>query len=135
MLFPLITLTECGMSSCTKVGPISDYFPCSDLTGSLGITFLIRVGLTLVNCCRRQILECRDEKTLLELIHHPPPKLLPPNPDTLITLALNQKVKDDDIRKQRVKMEAQVKRHTQSQAPRKSTAPSAISLPRTDSFH
>jgi hypothetical protein len=100
-----------------------------------GITFLIRVGLALVSCCRRQILECRDEKTLLGLIHHPPPKLLPPNPDILISLALNQKIKDDDIRKQRVKMEAQVRRQTQSQAPRKSTAPSTISLPRTDSFH
>ncbi|KAM6488776.1 Rab-GTPase-TBC domain containing protein [Amanita muscaria] len=100
-----------------------------------GIPFLIRVGLALVSCCRRQILECREERTLLELIRQPPQRLLPPHPDALVTLSLNQKVKDDDVRKQRVKMEAQVKRQTQAQAVRKSTAASAISLPRTESFN
>lgn len=68
---------------------------------------------------------------VLETIHHPPLRLLPPTPDALVALALDQKLKDDDVRKQRIKMEAQVKRQTQAQAPRKSTATATISLPRT----
>jgi TBC1 domain family member 10 len=68
---------------------------------------------------------------ILETIRHPPPRLLPPTPDAFVALALDQKLKDDDVRKQRIKMEAQVKRQTQAQTPRKSTATAAISLPRT----
>ncbi|KAF8627921.1 hypothetical protein AX15_004171 [Amanita polypyramis BW_CC] len=95
-----------------------------------GIPFLIRVGLAVISCCRVQILQAGDDKTLLDVIHHPPLEVLPPNPDALIALVLNQKLKDEDVRKQRIKMEAQVKRQTQAQAPRRSTAASAISLPR-----
>ncbi|PFH46684.1 hypothetical protein AMATHDRAFT_154035 [Amanita thiersii Skay4041] len=98
-----------------------------------GIPFLMRVGLAIINCCRRILLECTSDASVLEVLHHPPSRLLPPNPDALVTLALSQKLKDDDVRKQRIKMEAQVKRQTQAQqAPRKTAAaPASISLPKT----
>lgn len=45
---------------------------------------------------------------------HPPPFLISSSPETLIELANSFKIKDDDIRKQRVKLEAQIKLRTQS---------------------
>ncbi len=72
-----------------------------------------------------------SDKMVLDIIRHPPLRILPPSPDALVSLALDQKLKDDDVRKQRIKMEAQVKRQTQAQVPRKSTTIATISLPRT----
>lgn len=93
-----------------------------------GIPFLIRVGLALIYCCRRRILECTSEESLLNCLRHPSPQSLPPSPDGFISLVYSIKLKDDDVRKQRVKMEAQVKRQTQV---RMNSMPGAISLPRT----
>ncbi|KAG6841034.1 hypothetical protein C0991_002496 [Blastosporella zonata] len=64
----------------------------------------------------------------LGAVLRPAPELLPTSPEALITLALAVKFKDDDFRKQRVKLEAQAKRQTQ--APRTAVSTS-ISLPRT----
>jgi hypothetical protein len=44
----------------------------------------------------------------------PPPFLISSSPETLIELANSFRIKDDDIRKQRVKLEAQIKLRTQS---------------------
>ena len=58
--------------------------------------------------------------------------LLPDDPEELITAALAQKVKDDDIMKQRMKVEALLRQQQQSQSTPRS-APrllSSISLPR-----
>ncbi|KAF8637265.1 hypothetical protein AX17_002945 [Amanita inopinata Kibby_2008] len=96
-----------------------------------GVPFLIRVGLVIVKSCRRRILECNDDDAIIDLLHHPPVMLLPAHPDGLVTSALNQKLKDDDVRKQRIKMETQVKLQAQAQMIRKTAASSSISLPRT----
>ncbi|KAJ7063506.1 rab-GTPase-TBC domain-containing protein, partial [Mycena amicta] len=78
-----------------------------------GIPFLFRVSLALFQCCRRQLLEAKSPDALFDILGQPSPHLLPPSPDALIALAFSVKLKDDDLRKQRVKMEAQVKRQTQ----------------------
>ncbi|KAH6881258.1 rab-GTPase-TBC domain-containing protein [Coprinopsis sp. MPI-PUGE-AT-0042] len=93
-----------------------------------GVPFLLRVGLALTSFVRRQLLECTSEEAVLSMLHRPPLTRLPPNTENYLTSALNVKLKDDDIKKQRVKLEAQVKRQTQQQAPRSA---GSISLPRT----
>ncbi|KAJ6488528.1 rab-GTPase-TBC domain-containing protein [Mycena vitilis] len=94
-----------------------------------GIPFLFRVGLAMFYCCRRRVLEATNHVSLLEILNHPSPNWLPPSPDAFIALANSFKVKDDDVRKQRIKMEAQVKRQTQ--APRPNPAASrSLSFPR-----
>ncbi|KAJ6547011.1 RabGAP/TBC [Mycena capillaripes] len=94
-----------------------------------GIPFLFRVGLALFYCCRKRVLEAINQDALFDILNHPLPGWLPPSPDAFIALAYSFKVKDDDVRKQRIKMEAQVKRQTQ--APRGNPSASrSLSLPR-----
>ncbi|CAA7263558.1 unnamed protein product [Cyclocybe aegerita] len=95
-----------------------------------GIPFLLRVALALMICCRRKLLDATSEEVVLQTLAQPPSAWLPATLDAFLSLAFSVKLKDDDIRKQRVKMEAQVKRQTQ--APRPSNVGGAgISLPRT----
>ncbi|KII83924.1 hypothetical protein PLICRDRAFT_118717 [Plicaturopsis crispa FD-325 SS-3] len=91
-----------------------------------GIPFLFRVGLALFQCCRRQLLDATGEQAVMLNLLHPQPNSLPPTAEAFVTLAHSMKLKDDDLRKQRVKMEAQVKRQAQSRVPGGS-----ISLPRS----
>ncbi|KAJ7491276.1 rab-GTPase-TBC domain-containing protein [Mycena latifolia] len=79
-----------------------------------GIPFLFRVGLALFYSCRRRVLEAINQESLFDVLARPSPNWLPPSPDAFIALAYSFKVKDDDVRKQRIKMEAQVKRQTQT---------------------
>ncbi|KAA1476351.1 hypothetical protein DENSPDRAFT_843281 [Dentipellis sp. KUC8613] len=108
-----------------------------DIFLSEGVVFLFRVGLALVTCCRRALLECTTTDRALELLLRPPGLLLSSNPDTLIELAGSAKLKDDDVRKQRTKLEAQVKkRQTQGRAltpsgGKTSSRGPSISLPRS----
>lgn len=74
------------------------------------------------------MLSSTSEAAALDCLVRPPAACLPANPETFITLAYSFKLKDDDVRKQRIKMEAQVKRQTQI---RTASAPGAsISLPK-----
>jgi hypothetical protein len=95
----------------------------------LGIPFLFRVGLAIVSFVRRQLLNCTSEETALSLLHRPPPLTLPPSPENYLSFVYSIKLKDDDVKKQRIKMEAQVKRQTQQQ-PRGANTAGSISLPR-----
>ncbi|KAF9499150.1 RabGAP/TBC [Pleurotus eryngii] len=92
-----------------------------------GIPFLVRAGLALISTCRRQIVEATSPEAVLQLLQHPPSSLLLSSPDAFLSLLNSFKLKDDDFRKQRIKMEAQVKRQTQ--APR-APPTSSISLPK-----
>jgi hypothetical protein len=94
-----------------------------------GVPILIRVGLAILYCCRRAILDATSEDAILYYLKRPSPTWLPPTPDAFITLAFSFKVKDDDVRKQRVKMEKQVKKQAQGQGTRL-VASGGISLPR-----
>ncbi|KAI0628503.1 RabGAP/TBC [Trametes polyzona] len=95
-----------------------------------GVTFLFRVGLAIFSGCRRLILQATSPDAILDTLCHPPPTALPLNPEALIELAFTVKLKDDDVRKQRNKLEAQVKRRTQPRASPLTSTPT-ISLPKS----
>jgi len=109
-----------------------DYLLFSDAyTTPTGIPFLLRVALSLTIMCRKFILSTTKnrESTVLATLSRPPFQWLPPTPDAFLTLAFSVKLKDDDIRKQRIKMGEQVKRQTQAQQAVSSVTLSGISLP------
>ncbi|KAJ3520195.1 hypothetical protein NMY22_g12857 [Coprinellus aureogranulatus] len=99
-----------------------------------GVPFLMRVGLSIISFVRRQLLECRSDEAALSLLHRPPPHVLPPTPENYLSFVYSVKLKDDDVKKQRVKMEAQVKRQTQQQPRVNGNAAGSISLPRVYRF-
>jgi hypothetical protein len=79
-----------------------------------GMVFLIRIGLAIMTCCHRTLLEVHQQSEVLKILTRPPPFLISSSPETLIELANSFRIKDDNIRKQRVKLEAQMKLRTQS---------------------
>jgi hypothetical protein len=106
------------------------------------VVFLFRIGLAIVTCCHRTLLGLHQESEALSTLTRPPPFLISSSPESLIELANSFRIKDDNIRKQRVKLETQIKLRTQSRlSARKSgrnsnggasdsgTASAAISLP------
>lgn len=76
------------------------------------------------------MLEMTSESTALRILRHPPGTLLPPGADAFLALVFAVKLKDEDVRKQRVKMEAQVKRQTQVPRAASTSGVGMISLPR-----
>lgn len=89
------------------------------------MVFLIRIGLAIVTCCHRTLLGLHQESEALSILTRPPPFLISSSPESLIELANSFRIKDDNIRKQRVKLEAQIKLRTLSRlsgAARKSTS-------------
>ncbi|EPS95810.1 hypothetical protein FOMPIDRAFT_143549 [Fomitopsis schrenkii] len=98
-----------------------------------GVAFLIRVGLAVISCCRESLLQCRGQEQLLATLAHPPLRNLPSTPDALIELAFSVKLRDDDIYKQRNKLETQLKRQMQTRPHLSSARVSTptISLPRS----
>ncbi|KAH9828948.1 RabGAP/TBC [Rhodofomes roseus] len=98
-----------------------------------GISFLFRVGLAILSSCRSSLLQCRGQESLLAVLAHPPPHCLPPTPDAFIDLAFSVKLRDEDIYKQRNKLEAQLKRQVQarSQLSASRVSTPTISLPRS----
>ncbi|KAI9059860.1 hypothetical protein FKP32DRAFT_1579071 [Trametes sanguinea] len=95
-----------------------------------GVTFLFRAGLAIFACCRRSILQSTSPDGVLDALAHPPIPALPPTPEAFIDLAFSVKLKDEDVRKQRNKLEAQIKRRTQPRASPLATTPT-ISLPKS----
>jgi len=96
-----------------------------------GVPFLFRVGLALFTCCRRPLLEAQSRDRALSILSQVPAQCLPLNGDELIELAMSKKLKDDDIRKTRSKVEAQKKRTTSTRSLKFPANPGApISLPR-----
>jgi len=97
-----------------------------------GIPFLLRVALCLTFTCRQFLLSptTNTEGIALAALARPPIQWLPPSPEAFLTTAMNVKLKDDDIRKQRLKMGEIVKRQTQAQQGPSAVNASGISLPR-----
>ncbi|KAF9220361.1 RabGAP TBC [Gyrodon lividus] len=96
-----------------------------------GMSYLFRIGLVVINCVRHLLLQATSEEAALEYLIHPPLACLP-SATELFSLASNVKLKDDDIRKQRVKMEQQLKRTTQARPPNgvSNMQTASISLPK-----
>ncbi|EJD04610.1 RabGAP/TBC [Fomitiporia mediterranea MF3/22] len=94
--------------------------------------FLFRIGVAILACCRSAIESTSDRAAVVAFLMRPETlSLLPEDPEEFINIALAAKIKDEDIKKQRVKVEAHMKQQTQTA--QRSTAPrlvSSISLPR-----
>lgn len=93
-----------------------------------GVVFLFRTALVLFTCCKHGLFEATSQDAVMSILLNPPSIYLPSSPDAFVDLALSVKMKDDDVKKQRNKMEAQVKRQTQSRGIDLSKP--SISLPR-----
>ncbi|VDB95811.1 unnamed protein product, partial [Peniophora sp. CBMAI 1063] len=111
----------------------SEYFQrIWDIFLSEGVVFLFRAGMAVLTCTRRTLLDTKGADACLALLRRPPQHLIADRtPDALVELALAAKLKDDDVRKQRIKMEAAVKLQTQHTRKPQGAAGSspAISLP------
>jgi len=98
----------------------------------VGVPILIRTGMAIVYCCRRAILDSKSEEAACAMLRRPNPNWLPPSADAFIVLLNTVKLKDDDVRKQRVKMEqALTKRQAQQQQTVAPRSAASISLPRS----
>ncbi|KAJ3548368.1 hypothetical protein NM688_g5306 [Phlebia brevispora] len=100
-----------------------------------GVVFLFRVGLAIMQCCKQTVMQTAERDAVLNTLLHPPALCLPSNAETFLEMASSVKLKDDDVRRQRTKLEAQVKRQTQARAHTSQVTASgavpSISLPRS----
>lgn len=108
---------EYGISFCSKVRASSRAKQHSSLNVISGVTFLFRIGLAIIQCCKQTIMMTSDRENILNTLLHPPSALLPASPDVFVEMASALKFKDEDVRKQRTKLEAQSKRQTQARNP------------------
>lgn len=75
-------------------------------------TFLFRLGLAILKLCRAFIMDaarCRSAEDARDFLIKPPVQIFPSYPDAIISSALSLKLKEDELRKLRPKIEAQVK--------------------------
>jgi hypothetical protein len=81
-----------------------------------GPTFLFRVGLALLNVVRHQIFSMQGmlPPQVLAFLAHPPPQAFNSDPEAFIQLCFSVKIKEDDLRKARIKnAEQQLKERQQ----------------------
>jgi len=76
-----------------------------------GPIYLFRIALALLTLLRRPLMNvpAPEVPNVLDLLQKPPVAALPSDPDGLLAHTLTVKVRDDDIRKQRSKLETQLK--------------------------
>ena len=91
----------------------------ADANSLVGAPWLFRVALTLLVNCKAHFMESRNitAADALDYLFRPPLQILLGDPDAFIAAALAIKVKEDDLRKQRPKVEAALKA-TQNVRPR-----------------
>ena len=79
-----------------------------------GPIYLFRVALALIILCKRSIMTMNlaqaGPRAVIELLARPPMSAVPQDPESFLSHTLTVKVKDDDLRKQRLKREAQWKK-------------------------
>lgn len=79
-----------------------------------GSIYLFRVGLALMTLCKRPLMTLNaaqgGQGAAIELLSRPPLSIIPQDPDSFISHTFIVKVRDDDLRKQRAKREAQWKK-------------------------
>lgn len=104
---------------------------CTHIANHSGVPFLFRIGLALFTCCRGPLLEAQSRDRALSILSHVPLQCLPSSGDALIELAMSKKLKDDDVRKARSKVETQKKRNNPTRVLKSSVnSGTPISLPR-----
>ncbi|KAG9126368.1 hypothetical protein FRC07_003712 [Ceratobasidium sp. 392] len=79
-----------------------------------GAPFLFRVALSLLNCMKKQIMTLTPKSSpgALACLLSIAPQCLPSDPDQLIAAAYSVKFKEDDMRKVRPKIEAQLRKES-----------------------
>ncbi|KZS91794.1 TBC-domain-containing protein [Sistotremastrum niveocremeum HHB9708] len=75
-----------------------------------GPVILFRVGLEILRIYRRRIFDSPASPAGSAWLTRPLPPTMLPDPETFLSDALSVKLKDDDLRKQRVKMEATIRK-------------------------
>lgn len=79
-----------------------------------GPIYLFRVALALIMLCKRPIMNINlaqaGRGAIIELLGRPPFSAIPQDPESFINHTFTVKIKDDDLRKQRSKREAQWKK-------------------------
>lgn len=101
-----------GMNSRIPYPTSSTLYPLSSLRSSLDPSFLFRLGLAILKLCRSFIMDaarCRSADDARDFLIRPPANVFPSYPDAIISSALGLKVKEDELRKLRPKIEAQLK--------------------------
>jgi hypothetical protein len=71
-----------------------------------GPVFLICSGLGLAFCAQKALLQCPMPLRALAILARPPTDGLP---EAFITLTMNMKLEDDEVARQRLKMEARLR--------------------------
>jgi hypothetical protein len=76
-----------------------------------GPIYLFRIALALLTLFKRFLMNppAPEVPNVLDLLQKPPVAALLPDPDDLLAHTLHVKVRDEDIRKQRSKLETQLK--------------------------
>jgi hypothetical protein len=77
-----------------------------------GPFFLFRLGLAVLSISRPFLLELSRNMSSSEVLAYlirPPPTIFPSDPNTLISLCFSVKFKEEELRKLRPKVEAQMK--------------------------
>jgi len=80
-----------------------------------GPVLLFRLGLAVLTFCRSFILDtsqCRSSAEALAFLLQPPVDVFPSDPDHIVSTAMAAKLREDDIRKLRPKIEARLKKQT-----------------------
>lgn len=108
-----IIYTVSGMCYSTKVKFMST-LSGQELTLHVGPIYLFRVALALIMLCKRPIMTINlaqaGRGAIIELLGRPPMSVIPQDPEAFIAHTFTVKVRDEDIRKQRSKREAQWKK-------------------------
>ncbi|GJJ08912.1 hypothetical protein Clacol_003132 [Clathrus columnatus] len=97
--------------------PLSHLHRVWDVFFYEGIPFLFRVGLAILSLSRRHLMEAPNGNSALQYLLRPVPEDLLADPEQFIAMAFNMKLKDDDIRKSRVRMEASAKLQQRNRLP------------------
>ena len=96
--------------------------------------------MAIVQCCKQAVMANPGRDVVLNMLLHPPPTCIPSNPEAFLEVASGVRLKEDDLRKQRAKLEAQAKKQAQARAHTAqasarqvaaSGGPPSISLPRS----
>ncbi|KIJ28878.1 hypothetical protein M422DRAFT_189175 [Sphaerobolus stellatus SS14] len=102
-------------SAFAGVLPLEHLHRVWDLFFYEGIPLLFRTGLAIFSYARPYLLNGPMDPSVTpkDYLLHPPAEIFPTNPEEFINQVLNVRLKDDDIRKARVKMEAAAKQQQQ----------------------